>query len=189
MPDQIPIRLNFEPTFGRSEDGVPYRLDYISACAWRVSRQVEDGSWIEVFDGTLRDLQSWARDRRRSGDVRLVRELGIRVSGNFRTRLFALRPDAKLVGWGCDHVEIGGPGCSYSPLCSFGVFAEPDGLGGVMAWSVCHPRFQPMEEVQLEGAGLQTVEEILYATEDIVSVFGVMETSRETAALVLAASS
>ena len=56
MSDQIPIRLNFEPTFGRSKDGVSYRLDYLSSCTWRILRQVKDGSWIEVFYGTLRGL-------------------------------------------------------------------------------------------------------------------------------------
>ena len=185
-PTPTPTQWNFEPTFAKSADGRSFRLDYISPNVWRLALRVQDGCWTTVFEDGLQTLQSWGRDRRAAGDKRLVRELGIRVSGNFIKRLTALRPDTKLVGWGCDYVDLGGVGTAFTDLCSLGVFAEPDGLGGVMVWGACRQRFHAGESAWLVETSLQTVQDILHAVANTFSQFGQFEISEEAAADVLA---
>lgn len=96
--------------------------------------------------------------------------------------LTALRPDTKLVGWGCDYVDLGGVGTAFTDLCSLGVFTELDGLGRVMVWGACRQRFHAGESAWLVKTSLQTVQDILHAAENTFSQFGEFEVSEEAAA-------
>ena len=141
----------WEPVFATDTDGQIWRLDYEFFGHWHLQqRNPNEAGWQSVAQGSLDSLQHWARKQRRAGNTSLHRELGIRVSGSYDTRLKRLRPDIIIVGTGDDYSAVGGIGTSWVAHVSTTVYAEPDGEGGFSLWS---RRCEQFNESEYFGSG------------------------------------
>ena len=173
------IESNFEPTFAKQGYTFgareKFRLDYLGQMRWRLSsrrwnvlQRTPTLRWEKILEGGVDDLSSWGRKMRSKGYKRLVRALGIRVSGSLFQRAKSLRPELRLICEGSGYDTYGGMGTSFVARHDVRVFAEPEGEGLVSVWSCRRMHFcqyEPDDVVSMHG--LSTTEEIFEAVENL----------------------
>lgn len=171
------IESNFEPTFAKQGYTFgareKFRLDYLGQMRWRLSsrrwnvlQRTPTLRWEKILEGGVHDLSSWGRKMRSKGYSRLVRALGIRVSGSLFQRAKSLRPELRLICEGSGYDTYGGMGTSFVAGHDVRVFAEPEESGLVTAWS-CRKRHFCQYENGACICGLSTTEEIFEAVEAV----------------------
>ncbi|MCH2162126.1 MAG: hypothetical protein MK085_09665 [Phycisphaerales bacterium] len=151
----------YEPGFARSRAGTPYRLQYLGKVTWRLDVQEMDGTWLVVEDEmTLRRLTAWGREQRAAGEQKLVRELGIRVSGSKAYRVKALRSEAREIAWGTYYTEEGGIGTSFVDRVTYSVWADLDEEGLIEVWGDRWSFGLGGSESFIGGDGMETAEDV-----------------------------
>ena len=151
----------YEPGFARSRAGTPHRLQYLGQATWRLDVQEMDGTWRVVEDEmSLRRLTAWGREQRAAGEQKLVRALGIRVSGSKAYRIKALRSEAREIAWGTYDIEEGGIGTSFIDRVTYSVWADLDQDGLIEIWGDRWSFGIGGTERFIGGGGMETVESV-----------------------------
>lgn len=96
----------YEPTFAKGNDGRLYRLQYRGFRSWTIDVQSVDRTWRAGEPMTFDELTAWGAERRGVGEDGLVRDLGIRMSGELRRRHRLLGCHARVLGSGVTNEEL-----------------------------------------------------------------------------------
>lgn len=91
---------HYEPTFAKGNDGRLYRLEYRGFLAWTIDVQPVDRIWRCGEPMTFDEVMSWGAKQRRAGGGGLVRDLGIRLTGDLGRRHRLLGCHARVLGSG-----------------------------------------------------------------------------------------
>ena len=163
--NNVPGALKYEPTFARARGGVRYRLEYLGERRWRISNRSATASrWTTVGEHTLWSLRSWGDEMRTRGETKMVRALGILMTGSEEKRLRAVGCETRQIASGDFHEEVGGPGHSSVVRISSVAWAEL-ALDGSFKISVSmnHPGWSRQDE-DVES-GIWTVDDVVACLE------------------------
>lgn len=136
----------WEPVFARDKNRALWRLDYCGAGQWELylRKGVWHGikAWFLKASGDVNSLSRWARKKRdhdirtySPSDLSLFRQLGIRLSGSYETRLRNLRGSLIYIGCGQQSTTEGGIGTSFVCTTDVEAYAELGNNGGIDVWA------------------------------------------------------
>jgi hypothetical protein len=135
----------WEPVFAKDKNRALWRLDYCGAGHWELylRKGVWHGikAWFLKASGDVNSLSRWARKKRdhdirtcSPSDLSLFRQLGIRLSGSYETRVQNLRDSLIYIGCGQQSTTEGGIGTSFVCTTDVTAYAELGNNGGIDVW-------------------------------------------------------
>lgn len=156
----------YEPTFAKGHDGRLYRLQYRGFRAWTIDVQAVDRVWLRGDPMTFDALADWGTTLRSRGEGGLVRDLGIRLSGDLGRRHRRLGCDARVLGSGVTTEQLVIWGRKRETDVERVIHGELGPRGGATIWVEKSHHGRPTERVGLKH-GFMTREDILEHLNDV----------------------
>jgi hypothetical protein len=151
---------HYEPTFAKGNDGRLYRLQYRGFRVWTIDVQAVDRVWHRGDSRTFDDLMAWGTKRHHIGEGGLVRDLGIRLSGDLGRRHRRLGCDARVLGNGVTTEQLVIWGRKRETDVERIIHGELGRRGGATIWVEKSHHGRPTERIGLKH-GFMTRDDIL----------------------------
>ena len=137
----------YEPAIARGTDGTWYRITYQGDRSWVIERKdVTSSDWRVESRCDLEDVRQWGAKKRGLGESRMVRRLGILMTGSEEKRLRRLGVEVRCIAEGSFHEAVGGMGCASVVCLRTSAWAEltPEGTIDITV-HINHPGWSRQE--------------------------------------------